>query len=56
MIGINLPIPVPVSYYSFGGWKASLFGDLHIYGPEGVQSREPKSSPAAGYRIRERVK
>ena len=31
------PIPVPVSYYSFGGWKASLFGDLHIYGPDGVQ-------------------
>ncbi|HEY7334416.1 MAG TPA: CoA-acylating methylmalonate-semialdehyde dehydrogenase [Bryobacteraceae bacterium] len=37
MVGINVPIPVPVSYYSFGGWKASLFGDLHIYGPEGVQ-------------------
>jgi len=31
------PIPVPVSYYSFGGWKSSLFGDLHMYGPEGVQ-------------------
>jgi len=37
MVGINVPIPVPVAYYSFGGWKASLFGDLHIYGPEGVQ-------------------
>ncbi len=37
MVGINVPIPVPVSYYSFGGWKASLFGDLHIYGPDGVQ-------------------
>jgi malonate-semialdehyde dehydrogenase (acetylating)/methylmalonate-semialdehyde dehydrogenase len=37
MVGVNVPIPVPVSYYSFGGWKASLFGDLHIYGPEGVQ-------------------
>jgi len=37
MVGINVPIPVPVSYYSFGGWKASLFGDLHMYGPEGVQ-------------------
>jgi malonate-semialdehyde dehydrogenase (acetylating) / methylmalonate-semialdehyde dehydrogenase len=36
MIGINVPIPVPVSYYSFGGWKASLFGDTHMYGPEGV--------------------
>jgi len=37
MIGVNVPIPVPVSYYSFGGWKDSLFGDLHIYGPEGIQ-------------------
>src|SRR3982751_3870859 len=33
MVGINVPIPVPVAYYSFGGWKASLFGDTHIYGP-----------------------
>ncbi len=37
MVGINVPIPVPVGYYSFGGWKSSLFGDLHMYGPEGVQ-------------------
>ncbi|HEY1812795.1 MAG TPA: CoA-acylating methylmalonate-semialdehyde dehydrogenase [Kofleriaceae bacterium] len=37
MVGINVPIPVPMSYYSFGGWKASLFGDLHIYGRDGVQ-------------------
>ncbi len=37
MVGINVPIPVPMSYYSFGGWKNSLFGDLHMYGPEGVQ-------------------
>jgi malonate-semialdehyde dehydrogenase (acetylating)/methylmalonate-semialdehyde dehydrogenase len=37
MVGINVPIPVPVSYYSFGGWKASLFGDVHMYGPEGVK-------------------
>jgi malonate-semialdehyde dehydrogenase (acetylating)/methylmalonate-semialdehyde dehydrogenase len=36
MVGINVPIPVPVSYYSFGGWKASLFGDQHMYGPEGI--------------------
>ena len=36
MVGINVPIPVPVAYYSFGGWKASLFGDTHMYGPEGV--------------------
>jgi malonate-semialdehyde dehydrogenase (acetylating)/methylmalonate-semialdehyde dehydrogenase len=37
MVGINVPIPVPVAYYSFGGWKDSLFGDLNMYGPEGVQ-------------------
>jgi malonate-semialdehyde dehydrogenase (acetylating)/methylmalonate-semialdehyde dehydrogenase len=37
MVGVNVPIPVPVAYYSFGGWKASLFGDNHMYGPEGVQ-------------------
>jgi malonate-semialdehyde dehydrogenase (acetylating)/methylmalonate-semialdehyde dehydrogenase len=36
MVGINVPIPVPVAYYSFGGWNASLFGDSHIYGPEGI--------------------
>jgi malonate-semialdehyde dehydrogenase (acetylating)/methylmalonate-semialdehyde dehydrogenase len=36
MVGINVPIPVPVAYYSFGGWKASLFGDTHMYGPEGI--------------------
>jgi len=36
MVGINVPIPVPVSYYSFGGWKASLFGDTHAHGMEGV--------------------
>ncbi len=37
MVGINIAIPVPVSYYSFGGWNSSLFGDLHVYGPDGVQ-------------------
>ncbi|MHA1553581.1 MAG: CoA-acylating methylmalonate-semialdehyde dehydrogenase [Alphaproteobacteria bacterium] len=36
MVGINVPIPVPVAYHSFGGWKRSLFGDHAIYGPEGV--------------------
>jgi malonate-semialdehyde dehydrogenase (acetylating)/methylmalonate-semialdehyde dehydrogenase len=36
MIGINVPVPVPMAYYSFGGWKDSLFGDKHIHGPEGV--------------------
>ena len=36
MIGINVPIPVPMAYYSFGGWKESLFGDKHVHGPEGV--------------------
>ena len=37
MVGINVPIPVPMAYYSFGGWKNSLFGDSHAYGAEGVQ-------------------
>ena len=36
MVGVNVPIPVPVGYHSFGGWKDSLFGDTHMYGPEGV--------------------
>ncbi len=36
MVGVNVPIPVPVGYYSFGGWKDSLFGDSHMYGPDGV--------------------
>ena len=37
MVGINVPIPVPMAYFSFGGWKASLFGDLHAHGTDGVQ-------------------
>ena len=37
MVGINVPIPVPMAYYSFGGWKASLFGDAHVHGMEGVK-------------------
>jgi malonate-semialdehyde dehydrogenase (acetylating) / methylmalonate-semialdehyde dehydrogenase len=37
MIGVNVPIPVPMAFYSFGGWKDSLFGDHHIHGPEGVR-------------------
>ena len=37
MIGVNVPIPVPVAWHSFGGWKNSLFGDLHIYGPDGIR-------------------
>jgi malonate-semialdehyde dehydrogenase (acetylating)/methylmalonate-semialdehyde dehydrogenase len=36
MVGVNVPIPVPVGYDSFGGWKDSLFGQHHIHGPEGV--------------------
>ena len=36
MVGVNVPIPVPVGYHSFGGWKQSLFGDTHMYGPEGI--------------------
>jgi malonate-semialdehyde dehydrogenase (acetylating)/methylmalonate-semialdehyde dehydrogenase len=55
MVGINVPIPVPMSYYSFGGWKASLFGDVHMHGPEGlrfytrgkvVSSRWPEAADA----------
>ena len=36
MVGVNVPIPVPMAYYSFGGWKSSLFGDSHAHGTEGV--------------------
>ena len=58
MVGINVPIPVPVAFYSFGGWKNSLFGDLHVHGVEGVKfytrtkvvtTRWPhQDTPAAG--------
>jgi malonate-semialdehyde dehydrogenase (acetylating)/methylmalonate-semialdehyde dehydrogenase len=57
MVGINVPIPVPVGYYSFGGWGDSLFGDTHLYGPDGfhfytrlkvVTSRWPDDQPLAG--------
>ncbi|HEU4977047.1 MAG TPA: CoA-acylating methylmalonate-semialdehyde dehydrogenase [Baekduia sp.] len=37
MVGINIPIPVPMAFHSFGGWKDSLFGDMHVHGPEGVR-------------------
>jgi malonate-semialdehyde dehydrogenase (acetylating) / methylmalonate-semialdehyde dehydrogenase len=37
MVGVNVPIPVPMAFFSFGGWKASLFGDLHMHGVEGIQ-------------------
>ncbi|HJS31091.1 MAG TPA: CoA-acylating methylmalonate-semialdehyde dehydrogenase [Alphaproteobacteria bacterium] len=37
MIGVNVPIPVPLAFHSFGGWKRSLFGDMHMHGPEGVR-------------------
>ena len=37
MVGVNVPIPVPMAFHSFGGWKQSLFGDHHIYGPEGIR-------------------
>jgi len=57
MIGINVPIPVPMAYYSFGGWKDSLFGSSHVHGPEGVAfytrakvvtARWPRVEPGAG--------
>ncbi|KPX81685.1 Methylmalonate-semialdehyde dehydrogenase, partial [Pseudomonas amygdali pv. mellea] len=41
MVGVNVPLPVPVAYHSFGGWKRSLFGDLHAYGPDGVRFYTP---------------
>jgi malonate-semialdehyde dehydrogenase (acetylating) / methylmalonate-semialdehyde dehydrogenase len=56
MIGINVPIPVPMAFYSFGGWKDSLFGDKHVHGPEGVSfytrakaitARWPEVDPSA---------
>ncbi|HQZ81329.1 MAG TPA: aldehyde dehydrogenase family protein, partial [Steroidobacteraceae bacterium] len=37
MVGVNVPIPVPMAFHSFGGWKRSLFGDTHVHGPEGVR-------------------
>ena len=37
MVGVNVAIPVPVGFYSFGGWKSSLFGDTAMYGPEGIR-------------------
>jgi malonate-semialdehyde dehydrogenase (acetylating)/methylmalonate-semialdehyde dehydrogenase len=37
MVGINVPIPVPMAFHSFGGWKASLFGDHSMHGPEGIR-------------------
>ena len=37
MVGVNVPIPVPMAFHSFGGWKHSLFGDLYVYGPDGVR-------------------
>jgi malonate-semialdehyde dehydrogenase (acetylating)/methylmalonate-semialdehyde dehydrogenase len=50
MVGVNVPIPVPVAYHSFGGWKRSLFGDHSIYGPEGVRfyTRLKTVTPRAG--------
>jgi malonate-semialdehyde dehydrogenase (acetylating)/methylmalonate-semialdehyde dehydrogenase len=37
MVGVNVPIPVPMAFHSFGGWKSSLFGDQHVHGMEGVR-------------------
>ena len=37
MVGVNVAIPVPMAYHSFGGWKDSLFGDHHVHGPEGIR-------------------
>jgi len=57
MVGINVPIPVPMAFYSFGGWKRSLFGPLHIHGPDGIRfntrlktvtARWPDTAQSAG--------
>jgi malonate-semialdehyde dehydrogenase (acetylating)/methylmalonate-semialdehyde dehydrogenase len=37
MVGVNVPVPVPMAYHSFGGWKDPLFGDLHVHGPDAVR-------------------
>jgi malonate-semialdehyde dehydrogenase (acetylating)/methylmalonate-semialdehyde dehydrogenase len=55
MVGINVPLPVPVAYHSFGGWKRSLFGDLHAYGPDAVRFYSKRKTvtqrwPSAGVR------
>jgi len=55
MVGINVPLPVPVAYHSFGGWKRSLFGDLHAYGPDAVRFYSKRKTvtqrwPSAGIR------
>ncbi|WP_422462137.1 MULTISPECIES: CoA-acylating methylmalonate-semialdehyde dehydrogenase [unclassified Endozoicomonas] len=55
MVGINVPLPVPVAYHSFGGWKRSLFGDLHAYGPDAVRFYTRRKTitqrwPSAGVR------
>ena len=55
MVGVNVPLPVPVSYHSFGGWKRSLFGDLSAYGPDAVRFYTKRKTitqrwPSAGVR------
>ena len=56
MVGVNVPIPVPVAYYSFGGWKESLLGDTHIHGPEGVRFyTRPRSSRPVGPSVLRRL-
>ncbi len=55
MVGVNVPLPVPVAYHSFGGWKRSLFGDLHAYGPDSIRFYTKKKAitqrwPSAGLR------
>jgi len=55
MVGVNIPLPVPVAYHSFGGWKRSLFGDLYAYGPDGVRFYTHRKTitqrwPSAGVR------
>ncbi len=57
MVGVNVPIPVPMAFHSFGGWKQSLFGDHHMHGPKGVRfytrlRRSPRVGRPASARAR----
>jgi len=58
VVGVNVPLPVPVAYYSFGGWKRSLFGDLHTCGPDAARFYTKRKAitqrwPSAGIRERQ---
>ncbi|STW31974.1 methylmalonate-semialdehyde dehydrogenase [Klebsiella michiganensis] len=52
MVGVNVPVPVPMAFHSFGGWKRSVFGALNVHGPDGVRFyTRMKPPPSAGRRV-----